>query len=70
MITNPKIIFHDPIDTDDVVSVMEEENIDMVVDAKSVIRDLSIIEALNAAFSDEVEPQEKIFYRGIWRNSS
>ena len=54
--TDPKIIFSDPIDIDDVVSMMEEENIDMVIDAESVIGDLSITDALNAALNDEAEP--------------
>jgi len=68
--TDPEIIFHDPIDIDDVVSVKEKENIDVVADAESVIGDLSITEALNAALSDEIEPHEKISFGGIWRNSS
>jgi len=36
--------------------MMEEENIDMVIDAESVIGDLSITDALNAALNDEAEP--------------
>ena len=39
---DPEIIFYDPIGIDDEVSVEEEENIDMVFDTESVIRDLPI----------------------------
>ena len=60
------MIFHDPIYIDDIESMMKEENIDMVVDAESVIVDLPITEALNVVLNDEVEPQEKISFGGIW----
>ena len=68
--TDPEMIFHDPIDNDDVVSVMEEENINVVGDAECVIKDLPITKALNVILSDEVEPQEKISFGGIWWNSN
>ena len=64
------MIFHNPIDIDDEVSMKEEEKIDVVVDAESVIRDLPITEALDAALSDEKESQERISFGGIWWNSS
>ena len=51
--TDPEMIFHDPIDIDDVVSVKEEEIIDVVVDTGSVIGDLAITEALNVALRDK-----------------
>jgi len=60
------MIFHDPIDIDDEVSVKEEESIDVLVDNESFTGDLPITEALNVALSDEVEPQEKMFFGGIW----
>jgi len=64
------MIFHDPIGIDDEVSMEEEKNIDIVVDAESVIGDLPITEAIDAALNDGIESQERISFGGIWWNSS
>lgn len=52
-------------DSDDEVSSMEQENMDVVGDAESILGDLPMIETPNATINDEIV-QEKIFFRGIW----
>ena len=42
----------------------------MVGDAESVIGDLLLIETPEVVMNDEIGPQGKIFFRGIWWDSS
>ena len=65
----PEVIFFNPMESGDEMSLMGQEDMDMVGDTESVIGDLSIFETPNATVNDEVESQENMFLGGIWWDS-
>ena len=64
------MIFHDSVGMDDDVSMEEEENIDMVVDAESINKDLPKTEGLDTTLGDGIYSQGRISFGGVWWNSS
>ena len=55
--TDPDMIFDGPMDSDDEVSLMGQEDMDMVYDVKSVIRDLLMIETPDVALITRYGPK-------------
>ena len=53
-------------DSDDDVSLMEQESMGVVGDAESVIGYLPMIETHEATADDEIESQGKMLFGGIW----
>ena len=56
--TDPSMIFHDSLGMDDDdISMEGEENIDIVVDAESIIEDLSKTESFDTTLGDVIDYQ-------------
>ena len=69
--TNLKRIFHDSVGMDDDdVSMKEEENIDIVINAESIIENQPKIESLDTTHGDGIDFQGRIPFEGVWWNSS
>ena len=51
------MIFHDSVGMDDDVSMEEEENIDIMVNAESIIEDLPKTEGLDTTLGDGIYSQ-------------
>jgi len=66
-----KRIFYDSVGMDDDdVSMKEEENIDIVVNAESIIENQPKIESLDTTHGDGIDFQGRIPFEGVWWNSS
>ena len=63
--TNSEVTFANPMDIDNMTSLMRQKDMDVVSDAESVIGDLPMTEAHDNTVDDGIEFQRKIFFGGI-----
>lgn len=63
--TNSEVTFANPMDSDNMTSLMRQKDMDVVSDAESVIGDLLMTEAYDNTVDDVIEFQRKIFFGGI-----
>ena len=68
--TDSEIIFAGHMDSEDAMSLMGQEGMNVVSDDESAIGNPLMTEAHVVTADDEVEPQGKIFFWGMWRDSS
>ena len=68
--TDPETIFSGPKDSVDTMGLVRHNNKDTISDAESVIRNVSVNEDQGVVSNDEMGSQGKMFYGGIWWNST
>ena len=68
--TDPAIIFNGPPDSKDTVGLEGHDEEDAVSDAKSAIRNMPVTVDLGVLPGDELKPEGRIFFGGIWWDSS
>ena len=68
--TNPEIIFISPMDSNDIVGLVGHDDEDTVSDAESAIWNMPVIEDQGVVPDDELVPQGRMSFGGIWWNSS
>ena len=68
--TDPKTIFIGPKDSDDTTGLVGHNNKDTISDVESAIRNMPMTEDHGVILDDELEHQGKMFFGGIWSNST
>ena len=68
--TDPEMIFHRPMDSDIEMSLMGQENMELIDDAQSIVGDLPMDETPGTTIDDEIDFEGKLSSGSIWWNSS